>query len=145
WNHATAVVSRVYSENGFPNSRAYLWGAKSQFLPVAHLWAAFCIRDGKFIQRPDIGYDLDTDFQYFLWEAELLRYLGRSYFQDRAKAEPFLPNDGWHVPYEWSGPKYNPSFQEASEARLRYVLVPEMIKGLRPGGRPTQAASVEQI
>ncbi|MEP9390528.1 hypothetical protein [Mesorhizobium sp. KR9-304] len=145
WNHAAAIVSKAYEGTGFPKSRAYLWAVRRRFFPVAPLWAAHCIRDGKFIHAPESGYGLDTDFQYFLWEAELLGQCGRSYYQDRDKAEPFLPRDSWHVPYDWPGPEYNPCFQEASEARLRYANVPDLIKGLRSGGRPMMAPSVDLI
>lgn len=136
WNHAIDVVSRANASNKLPASLSYLWDAKAQFLTVAHLWGAWCVREGKFLNRPDIGYDLATDFQYFLYEAELLRYFGRTYHQDRDKAEPFLPDEAWHVPHEWEGPEYQAEWPERPGEKLHYVLPAELIEHMRPGGRP---------
>jgi hypothetical protein len=136
WNHAISTVSPLNKQQILPASVAHLWAAKSEFLSVAHLWGAYCVREGKFEHRPEIGYGLDADFQYFLYEAELLRHYGRNYYQDRDKAEPFLPDEAWHVPYEWEGPEGRAEWPELPGQKLAYVLQPELISHLRPGGRP---------
>ena len=139
WNHAIHVVSKQNSHNNIPASKAYLWAAKTQLLSVAHLWGAYCIREGQFVSRPESGYDLATDFQYFLCEAEMIRHLGRNLHQDRDKAEPFLPEDAWHVPYEWEGPEHRSEWPERPGEKLAYCLPPELILHRRPGGRPRAA------
>ena len=54
-------------------------------MSVAHLWAAWCFREGKFELHPDVGYDGYADFQSFLTESEILRQWGRSWRAPREK------------------------------------------------------------
>ena len=75
-----------------------LYERPEQFLTVAHLWAAWSIREGKFTQHPEAGYDGFADFQAFLTEAEMLRDWGQNWRQARKKARPPLPSDVWRVP-----------------------------------------------
>jgi hypothetical protein len=57
-------------------SRSLLREDIRRFRSVAHLWAAWSIRDGKFGPRPELEYDGWVDFQFFLAEAEILRDFG---------------------------------------------------------------------
>ena len=76
-----ACIERIYKAVA---SRARLKGSRSglrkemkRFRSVAHLWAAWSIRDGNFSTCPELGYDGWLDFQFFVAEAEILRDFGQ--------------------------------------------------------------------
>ena len=89
-----AMRSRLQRKgSGAPPRRATtsLYEARRRFWSVAHLWGAWSIREGQFVQHPEIGYNGRADFQSFLAEAEILRQWGQSWRPPRAKSEPPLP------------------------------------------------------
>ena len=61
WSNAKKVLGTVAGR-----SRSLLYNLRDRFDCVAHLWAAWTIRDGKFRPQPDVGYDGYDDFQAFL-------------------------------------------------------------------------------
>ena len=66
WNNAVKLAKLVAARERHvakrPASRAEHWAARRRYLSVAHLWAAWCIREGRFETRPEIGYDGCADF-----------------------------------------------------------------------------------
>ena len=102
---------------------------------MAHLWGAWCIREGRFSPRPDIGYDGYADFQSFLTEAEILRQWGQSWRHPRDKAEPPLPAEVWRVPEDWRPPIRQPGWP--ATGMIPYLTLPEeLLATLKPAGRP---------
>ena len=72
WGNATKLAELAAEENKVHASRSSLYDARSRYGSVAHLWAAWCIRERRFQSDPDNGYEFWHDFQFFLAEAEFL-------------------------------------------------------------------------
>jgi hypothetical protein len=68
WNNAVKIAERVAARSNAKGSRTDQWDARRRFLSVAHLWGAWCIREGRFGECPEVGYDGYHDFQFFLAE-----------------------------------------------------------------------------
>jgi hypothetical protein len=136
WNHAVHVVEKACQGTGIPASRGYLWEAKSRYLPVIHLWCAYCIREAKLVHEPAQGYDINTDFQFFLQEAETIRQFVSQWRQDRDKAEPLLPKEGYQVPPGWNPPEHRTGYPSSAGKLYFYSLDTALTDGLRAGGRP---------
>ena len=135
WENATRIAERTAVQQRVPGSRSALLEARRRFRPVAHLWTAWCLREGKFLERPDAGYNYGHDFQFFLAEAEILREWGQSWRAPRAKAEPPLPPDVWQVPDEWQPPERRPGWPPTGQ--IADLIVPdELVADLRKSGRP---------
>jgi hypothetical protein len=99
WNNAIKIAKLVAARAGTSGSRSLLWEARRRFLSVAHLWAAWTIREAIFDPRPGLGY---ADFQSFLAEAEILRDFGQTWRPARANSKPLLPFNIWaHQEIEW--------------------------------------------
>lgn len=139
WNNAARLAEDAAARDDRPRSRNELWAAKREFLPVAHLWGAWMIRGGCFGSDDGVGYDGWTDFQFFLAEAESLRYWGQNWRPRRDKAEPPLPAEVWTVPDDWRPPERQPGWPMTG-------VIPPMsfpaglLEGLRPAGRPMNAS-----
>ena len=130
WSNASEIVTIVTGR-----SRSSLYKLRSRFGAVAHLWAAWTIRSGRFCQQPDVGYEGHDDFQAFLTESEILRDFGQKWHAARDKSEPPLPPDVWRVPDEWKPPQRRRDWPKTGGIP-RMSLPPELISGLRPAGRP---------
>jgi len=104
WNNAIRLFELVSTRDRTKGSQSELWDAKRCFLSVAHLWGAWCIREGRFGGRADVGYDECDDFQFFLAEAEQLREFGQTWRPPGAQRSPFLPSEVWRVPEHWAPP-----------------------------------------
>lgn len=141
WNNAAKIAGGVARRNKVSGSRSLLWAARQRFLSVAHLWAAWAIREGEFTTRPELGY---ADFQSFLGEAESLRDFGQTWRPARAKSEPLLPLDVWKVPDNWK-----PEIPQSDSAELPKVPIlklPEhLLSLLNPAGRPRRPVKPVQI
>jgi hypothetical protein len=76
-----------------PFSRTAIYGYKRRFGSVAHLWAAYCIRERQ------IG-----DLQRFLTLSEGLRIWGQRWRRPAAKAEPIFDSEMWRPADIWRPP-----------------------------------------
>jgi hypothetical protein len=85
WQNSIRVYKVAASDARINCSRSALWEEMRRFRSVAHLWAAWDIRERKFKTRPELGYDGWVDFQFFLAEAEILRDFGQLWCPPRAK------------------------------------------------------------
>lgn len=102
--NATRIAEKAVVQAKVSGSRSSFKAATSRFRKVAHLWAAWSIREGRFTHDLKTGYTGWVDFQAFLTESEVLRDWGQTWRQQRAKAKPPLPEDVWRVPEDWRPP-----------------------------------------
>jgi hypothetical protein len=129
WNNAIKIAELVAARAGTSGSRSLQWDARHRFLSVAHLWAAWAIREATFDTRPERGH---TDFQLFLAEAEILRDFGQTWRPARANSEPLLPLDIWKVPENWK-----PAIRHPEIGKIPVLKLPEdLLSELKPAGRP---------
>lgn len=141
WGNATKVVKAIAKKSKVHGSRSSLYDARSRYASVAHLWGAFCIREREFKPYPETGYDYLDDFQYFLAEAEILRWWGQSSRPDRDKAEPRLPEETWCVPEGWKPPERQDGWPPTG--RIHVLTIPADLLArvqLRPPGRPKKVS-----
>jgi hypothetical protein len=133
WNNSATIAERVAGrERG---SRTAHLDATRQCLPVAHLWAAFCIRDRRFETRLEVGYDGYADFQSFLAESEIIRHWGQTCLPARSNGRPLLPTDVWHPDESWQPLSRQPGWPNTG--RIPVLKLPEdLLAGLNPRGRP---------
>lgn len=136
WNKAVRLAEDAAGGRR-RGARTQLWAARSRFLTVAHLWAAWAIRGWQFFPNSADGYDGWTDFQFFLAEAEILRDWGQNW-RRRRNAEPPLPAEAWSVPDDWRPPERRPGWPMTG-AIPRMSLHADLLAGLRPEGRPRKA------
>jgi hypothetical protein len=137
WNKAARIAELTATRGEASGSRSAQWNARRRFLSVAHLWAAWSIREGRFEAHPELGYDAYDDFQSFLTEAEILRKWGQTWQPPREGSKPLLPPDVWHVPENWEPPMRQPGWPETG--KLPVLTLPEgLLAELRPAGRPRQ-------
>ena len=101
WENAIRIYEISAKRAGSSGSRTELYQERSRFLSVAHLWGAWCIREGKFGECLEVGYNGYADFQSFLAEAEILRDFGQTWRPTRASSKPPLGLDTWSVPTGW--------------------------------------------
>lgn len=138
WNNAAKVIEAVTSRNDVKGMRSSLWAERTRFLPVAHLWAAWSIREGRFFQNSEVGYDGYADLQSFLTEAEILRQWGQSWRPGRAKSNPPLPDNVWHVPDDWQPPEPQPGWPDTG--KIPHLSLPrDLLADLKPAGRPKKS------
>ena len=108
WNAAARLV-----EWNSRKSRSYLYDARSVFLPVIHLWAAFVLRDQRFCGDESRGYTAVHDLHTFIAEAMALLQWGMQFKLPRKKATPTVTRqtvDFWTPPPEWSPPIPRPEW-----------------------------------
>jgi hypothetical protein len=138
WENAIRIYEISAKRAGSSGSRTELYQERSRFLSVAHLWGAWCIREGKFEARPELGYDGRADFQCFLAEAEILRDFGQWWRRSRAKSEPPLPPEVWCVASDWEPPPRQ--YGWPNTGMIPDLLLPDdLMAGLKPPGRPRKA------
>jgi len=115
WNSATRLA-----EWNSGKSRSYLYDARSIFLPVIHLWAAFILRDQRFYGDESRGYTAIDDLHTFIAEAMALLQWSLHFELPRKKTKPTLTRqtvDFWTPPPEWSPPIPRPGWPR--DGRLR--------------------------
>jgi len=136
WNNAIRIAEKVAgTEKG---ARSLQWKARQRFLSVAHLWAAWSIREWQFTAAPEVDYDYYDDFQFFLAEAEFLRDWGQTWRPPRANSKTLLPSDVWRVPPGWGPPKRKANWPETG--RIPCLRIPDdLIDELRLPGRPRRS------
>jgi hypothetical protein len=135
WENAIRLTERTAAKFKVSGSRTSLWSARSRFHTVAHLWAAWTIRDRQFQTQLEAGYDGVDDFQSFLTESEIIRHWGQTWRPRRANAKPLLPKEVWRVPEDWAPPDRQPGWPRTGGIPGRTVP-PELLAGLRKAGRP---------
>jgi hypothetical protein len=119
WNAAARLVGRQTGK-----SRAYLYEARHAFLPVIHLWAAYILRDRRFLADESRDYKAIDDLQMFIAEAMALLQWGTHFRLGRKKAEPPLNRqkvDFWTPPPDWSPPIARPEWPR--DGRLQAVSI----------------------
>lgn len=135
WENAVKIYEVSAKRVGSKGSRTILLQARDRFQSVAHLWGAWSIREGQFVQHPEVGYDGYADFQSFLTEAEILRDFGQRWLPQRARSRPPLPPDVWRVPDGWKPPLRQPGWPKTG--MVPDLTLPEaLLASLRPTGRP---------
>jgi hypothetical protein len=135
WENAVKIYEVSAKRVGAKGSRTDLFQQKRRFLSVAHLWGAWSIREGQFIQRPEVGYDGFAEFQSFLTEAEILRDFGQNWLAPRENSRPPLPPDVWRVPDGWKPGARRPGWPETG--MIPDLTLPhDLLTSLRPAGRP---------
>jgi hypothetical protein len=102
WSNAITIAEKAAARHS--GARTSLYEMRRRFWSVAHLWGAWSIREGKFVQNAEVGYDGVADFQSFLAEAEALREWGESWQPLRRNSDPALPPEVWRVPPSWQPP-----------------------------------------
>ena len=140
WNNAIKIFEFIAKQRRAKGVRTDLWEAKRRFLSVAHLWGAWCIREGRFGGRPELNYDGYDDFQSFLAEAEELRRWVQRWRPPRAKSLPLLPSNMWQVPATWSPPARLPNWPETGVIPV-LKLPNDLLAVLAPPGRPPKPDS----
>jgi hypothetical protein len=119
WTAATRLVERQTKK-----SRAYLYNARSTFLPVIHLWAAFILRDQRCHADGARGYREIDDLYMFISEAMALLQWSTNFRLPRKKAEPTMNRqtvDFWTAPPEWSPPVPRPEWPRDGKLRGIYL------------------------
>ena len=137
WNAAIRLV-----EWQTEKSRAYLYEARSAFLPVIHLWAAFILRDQRCHADQACGYRAVDDLYMFISEAMALLQWSTNFRLPRKKAEPTLNRqtvDFWTPPPEWSMPTPRPEWPR--DGRLGSIYLGEDLVR-RTRSRPTRRKPV---
>jgi hypothetical protein len=121
WNAASRLVERQTGR-----SRAFLYRARSSFLPVIHLWGAYILRGQKCHADSTYDYTALDDLYLLVNEALALLKWGRCFKLDREKAQPILDRDKvdfWVPPPGWRPPTPKPDWPRDGR-----VLVPMLSK-----------------
>jgi len=121
WNAAARLV-----EWRSKKSRAYLYRARSTFLPVIQLWAASILRNQRCQADEARGYTAIDDLQMFIVEAMALLQWATGFKLDRENAEPTLNHqavDFWVPPSDWSPSVPRPGWPR--DGRLQAVTLEE--------------------
>jgi hypothetical protein len=121
WNTASKLVERQTGR-----SRAFLYRARSRYLPAAHLWAAYILRGQQFHGDNARGYTALDDVLVFVTEAMALLQWATSFKLDRKEAKPTLDRnkvDFWVAPPDWPPP--TPNAQWPRDGRVRVPTLPE--------------------
>jgi hypothetical protein len=140
WNNAVKLATIVAAGAKRPGakrpvSRSAYWAARRRYLSIAHLWAAWCIREARFETRPEIGYDGYAVFNSFLAESEIIRRWGQAYRSSRKSSIPILPPELWYVGEDWRPPICQPGWPDTG--KIPFLTIPEyLLAYLKPSGRP---------
>ena len=141
WENAIKLARVVAREHELPASRSFLHETRRRFMPVAHLWAALSIREGRWMTDPSCGYEGTHDFALFLAESEILRRWGQTWRHPRDKSRPPLPEEVWCPPDHWAPPEHQPGWP-TQRGRIPHIFVEEdqlrRAKVRRPG-RPKKS------
>jgi hypothetical protein len=135
WENAVRLVRANAVKHDVSASRSLLHQARSRYRSVMHLWGAWCMRGRAIRSDPDAGYDGWNDFQFFLTEAEILLEWGRTWWPERANAEPPLSGEAWRVPEGWKPPETG-----WPRTKVALAIPDELLVHLRKSGRPRKSA-----
>jgi hypothetical protein len=135
WENAVKIYEPSASRAGLRGTRTALLRDKGRFLSVAHLWGAWSIREGRFAQQLEVGYDGYADFRSFLTEAEILRDFGQNWRPTRSRSKPPLPPEVWRVPEGWKPPTRGRGWPQTGG--IPDIALPnDLLALLKPPGRP---------
>ena len=135
WENAISLLTDGAQKMKISGSRTKFMKAKSQFASVAHLWAAWRLRDEQWMHDEDVGYDAQTDFLMFIAESEIIRVWASSWKPERNKAESPLSGEFWTPPPDWKPPLHQALWPKTGRI-ARYTLPAESIAGLKLPGAP---------
>jgi hypothetical protein len=116
WNASSRLV-----EEQTGRSRAFLYQARSSFLPVIHLWGAYILRGQQCHADGTCDYTALDDLYFLVNEAMALLKWGRCFKLDREKAEPILDRDKvefWVPPPGWRPPTPKPDWPRDGQIRV---------------------------
>jgi hypothetical protein len=102
WSNAVIIAQKIAGLRS--GSRTSLYRLKRDLWSVAHLWAAWSIRNRQFVSYSNVGYDGSADFKSFLAEAEILREWGQQWQPLRRNSDQPSPPCAWRVPEGWEPP-----------------------------------------
>jgi len=139
WGNATKLLELGAARQKVPGSRTSFYAARRRCSSVAHLWAAYCIRDRRFRAEPSVGYEFCHDFEFFLAEAEYLSQWGRSWQAPTGASGPPLSDDVWRLPDGWAPPERQPGWPRAGGIPHIGILDEDLVH-LRSAGRPRKVA-----
>lgn len=134
WGNATRLVEINAAKHRVSGSRSSLYDIRRRYISVAHLWAAWSIREREFRSDPNVGYEGWHDFHFFLNESEFLRHWGQTWCREGFRPEPPLPPDVWRVPDDWRPPPREPDWPR-SGGIPHIVIPPDQMSHLRGPGR----------
>lgn len=141
WANAQRIAELITRSSAAPGSQATLYKLRGSMMTVAHLWAAWILREGRWTTAPEVGYEGWQDVQSFIAEAETFRQWGQTWRPDREKAEPPLPPDAWETPPDWAPPMRKPGWPRTGgipDIGIDADLIRRA--GIRPAGRPKGTA-----
>lgn len=134
WKNAVGIVVKC-TGSGRGTGRSTFMKYRTRFGSVAHLWAAWRLRGGRFAADALSGNSLAIDFRRFVCEAERIRLWGQGFRPERAKSEPLFDCEMWTAPEEWLAPLAYPQWP-GEDWVPPIEATPEQLQGLRPAGRP---------
>ncbi len=150
WEKAMKIVREHAAPRTGGGSRSRLMELKGRYLAVAHLWAAWQLREGRFTTDTEVGYDGYADFEAFIAESEIIRKWGQALgplsFIDSGEEktidppdQPFFTGDMWKPPTDWRPCERQPHWPLTGV--IPVITLPEkMLGGLRRAGRPRKSA-----
>lgn len=134
WKNATRIVeAETGTEPG--TSRSTLMEYRRQFRPVAHLWAAWQIREGVFTADNPDADSLPADVCKFVGMAERIRQWGQKFTPDRAKAKPLFGEDMLVAPDFWLEQQNIANWPPEGTLPMVTALS-KHLEMLNPAGRP---------
>lgn len=141
WANAQRIAELTSRDHKTPGSQATLYQLRVPMMTVAHLWAAWSLREGRWTTVPEAGYEGWHDVQSFIAEAEALRVWGQTWCPDREKAEPPIPPDAWETPRDWAPLRRQPGWPRTGGVPDLYIDA-ELIRraGIRRAGRPRKSS-----
>jgi hypothetical protein len=99
--NAMRIADRAAAASKSSGSRTGFFEAKKRYASVAHLWAAWSLRNGSFSTNSLADYGGFEDFLAFLKVSEIFRDWGQTWRPGHANAVHPLPEDVWRVPESW--------------------------------------------
>lgn len=136
WRNAIRVVGTQRGKADAHASEKFLEEARRRFSSVIHLWCAWILRGEKYNWVPDTSYDLPSDFQCFLHEAEIIRYHLQQWGELKEDRDLKLDSDLWRVPNEWEAPQRKPDWPPGAGEVNAYIIAESAKNFLKSRGRP---------
>lgn len=109
WENAIILVQELGGTK-VKGTRSTYKPALKQFSSVAHLWAAWYIRDCQWYQDEALGYDAVTDVHMWVAESEHIRRWATTWSHSREKSKPPLSGEFWTPPIDWTPPTRQPGW-----------------------------------
>lgn len=139
WGNATKLVALCARRQGVAGSASYLYAIRSRFMPVAHLWGAFVLRDKQFRSDLDVQYEAWDDLQLFWFESELVLCSDRTWLPEKRGPErPMNVDRAWRVPSDWRPPEPKPGWPLAGGIP-HLTIDQELLSHLKRPGRPRKS------